>query len=401
MAQWRSGFSAWLAPVTVDAFRARWWDREPLLLQGRDPQLYDGLLDLDEVDRLLTGRGLCFPTFRLLKDGRVVPPESWTVPELPWGTGAVTGFGKPDAVVQHLQSGCTAVLEQVQRVVPTVARLCRAFEEALRCTTQANAYLTPPGSRGLTPHYDVQNVVVLQLHGAKRWRVHEARVERPLPSQPCAPGGCEPGALLFEATLQPGDLLSLPRGFVHVADTQDQLSLHLSLSALPVTWMDVMQELVARCASDPRFREAVDIDISGPNDAEGPLADAFEARLDAMAELADLDDTLDALARRFVDTRLPLLGGMVEALDAPVSVTRDSRLRRRTGLIHRIEVEGDFVTLRFHGRFVRLPWHALETARFVADGAAFCVRDVPGQLGDAERLALCRHLAQTGFLEPA
>ena len=45
-----------------------------------------------------------------------------------------------------------------------------------------NAYLSPPSARGLELHFDFHDVFVLQLDGAKRWRVWEplARTRDPI-----------------------------------------------------------------------------------------------------------------------------------------------------------------------------------------------------------------------------
>jgi NAD(P)-dependent dehydrogenase (short-subunit alcohol dehydrogenase family) len=44
--------------------------------------------------------------------------------------------------------------------------------------TQVNAYITPPSSRGFSPHYDVHDVFVLQVAGEKHWRIHEPVLRR-------------------------------------------------------------------------------------------------------------------------------------------------------------------------------------------------------------------------------
>lgn len=36
----------------------------------------------------------------------------------------------------------------------------------------SNAYLTPPGSQGFAPHYDDIDAFIMQLEGAKAWKVY-------------------------------------------------------------------------------------------------------------------------------------------------------------------------------------------------------------------------------------
>ena len=50
---------------------------------------------------------------------------------------------------------------------------------------------------------------------------------------------------VLECTLEPGDLLYMPRGFIHEASTkEDQHSLHITLSAAQKnTWGDLLQKV--------------------------------------------------------------------------------------------------------------------------------------------------------------
>ena len=49
---------------------------------------------------------------------------------------------------------------------------CTRLAAELGHPVQANAYVTPPPSRGFSAHYDVHDVFVLQLAGRKHWTIH-------------------------------------------------------------------------------------------------------------------------------------------------------------------------------------------------------------------------------------
>eukprot|EP00873_Tetraselmis_striata_P000117 jgi/Tetstr1/420381/TSEL_011497.t1 len=89
-----------------------------------------------------------------------------------------------------------------------------------------NAYLTPPGATGLPAHYDDHDVLVLQLSGAKLWRLRAPahpgvtlpRLYEPreaVRSLTRESGGSTPG--VQEVLLQEGDALYVPRGWAHQA----------------------------------------------------------------------------------------------------------------------------------------------------------------------------------------
>lgn len=107
----------------------------------------------------------------------------------------------------------------------------------------ANIYLTPPGSQGLAQHYDDHCVFVWQLFGQKQWRIspfpatHLPRLYEPVATVSGLKND-ESGDIQY--ILNSGDILYIPRGFVHEArtvsnenesrhDTSSGFSLHLTL----------------------------------------------------------------------------------------------------------------------------------------------------------------------------
>ena len=118
------------------------------------------------------------------------------------------------------------------------------LEEYFGAMVGANAYLTPAASQGFAPHYDDIEAFVIQLEGRKRWRVYECPEERrPLPrfsSEDFEKDAV--GEPLMDLVLEPGDLLFMPRGFVHQAETVSSVpSLHITLStAQNNSWADML-----------------------------------------------------------------------------------------------------------------------------------------------------------------
>jgi hypothetical protein len=156
------------------------------------------LLCLDDVDALVTSSALRIPTFRLVKDGSPLPPATYTTSGTIGGR-RYDGVAAPDKVLRAMDDGATLVLQGVHRYHPPLARLARDLEIALGHRCQVNAYVTPPGARGLRVHSDPHDVLVLQAFGTKAWEVH------PTPWQVRN----EPDAEVVEQLLTPGDLQDL------------------------------------------------------------------------------------------------------------------------------------------------------------------------------------------------
>ena len=136
------------------------------------------------------------------------------------------------ALKRGFQQGYSLLLNAVQARVPAVAALCAALEDGHRgAACAANLYLSPRGSQAFEAHFDPQDVLVLQLHGAKTWRLRTPLFALPRASDKFKPSSSElaslPPAVVLELT--EGSALYLPRGVVHEATADGAESLHLTV----------------------------------------------------------------------------------------------------------------------------------------------------------------------------
>eukprot|EP00980_Cylindrotheca_fusiformis_P007567 scaffold1580_cov116-Cylindrotheca_fusiformis.AAC.2 len=139
--------------------------------------------------------------------------------------------------------GCSVVLNHGELLSPWIAYLCQDLQEEFP-HVYANCYLTPPDSQAVPPHADDRDVFVLQLVGSKEWKVYE-RVPIPYPytheqvgkdGLPIPPPVLN-GPLCINTTLYPGDVLYMPRGFVHQAHSPaDDLSFHITIALATHDW---------------------------------------------------------------------------------------------------------------------------------------------------------------------
>jgi lysine-specific demethylase/histidyl-hydroxylase NO66 len=254
-----------LVATDVADFADRTWGREPLLSRADDlPQGFGDLLSAAAVDELVSERGLRTPFLRVAKDGTTLAERSFTAPG---GVGASIGDQvSDDKLVQLFSGGATMVLQGLHRIWPPLVRFTQQLASDLGHPVQANAYVTPPQSRGFDDHYDVHDVFVLQVEGEKRWRIRRPVHRAPLRNQPWTDrreqveraARDEP---LLDVVLRPGDCLYLPRGYLHAATALGGVSTHLTLGVHTWTRYSLAEELVAaalaRVAEDEEVRTAL------------------------------------------------------------------------------------------------------------------------------------------------
>ncbi|WP_369133229.1 cupin domain-containing protein [Modestobacter sp. I12A-02662] len=382
-------------------FTEQYWSRRPLLTRAEDTGgSFRDLLTLDDVDELLSRRGLRTPFLRIAKDGRVVDTQRFTTSG---GAGAeVADQVSSDAVLRLFSEGSTVVLQGLHRLWPPLIEFADQLAADLGHPTQVNAYVTPPSSRGFSPHYDVHDVFVLQVAGEKHWTIHEPVLPDPLRTQPwndraeqvAAAAEREP---VIDAVLRPGDALYLPRGHLHSAVALGRTSAHLTIGVHPVTrWSaaEAVLDLVRTLAGDdPELRRSLPLGVD--------LTDPDAVADDVAAVLAGLEHALHRIdpavvadrvrARTWAQVRPEPVAPLAQST-AAAELTADTVLRLRPRLrVQLREAEGDRVALVTGRRTHDLPAATRPALAALLAAGELKVGDLPG-LEPADQLTLARRL---------
>jgi bifunctional lysine-specific demethylase and histidyl-hydroxylase NO66 len=360
---------------------------------------FDDVLSLADVDRALTGSGLRRPAFRVVRDGAILPPSTYTRAART-GSTRIDDLIDPGRVLDLFADGATVVLQGLQRWWAPASRFCRELEQSLGHPIQANAYLTPPGAAGLAPHHDTHDVFVLQLAGTKHWTIREPTVELPLPRHASDHEAAAAQPVLFEADLHPGDTLYLPRGFVHSAAAQQGVSLHLTIGVLATTAHDVLRELVEAAGDDAAFRRNLPAGWPYDEGTATAVVKAVVADLADWLERAEPADVAVRLRDRFVANRTPLLAGQLLEIAELDRVDDATVVRRRPGTIATIAIPpGDtHLRLTLGDRRIVMPAGLETVVRRLLDGESHRVGDLADMLDAGSRLVLVRRLIREGAL---
>ena len=119
---------------------------------------------------------------------------------------------------------CTIRLLCPQQYNDTIHALLSLLEHEFHCMVGANIYCTPPNSaQGFAPHYDDIDAYIVQLEGYKRWKVYKPmQTNERLPrtsSRDYTTQDLVHIEPVLDIVLGPGDLLYMPRGWIHQACT--------------------------------------------------------------------------------------------------------------------------------------------------------------------------------------
>jgi ribosomal protein L16 Arg81 hydroxylase len=384
-----------LHPVDPGTFKTEYWEKRPLVISRKDCSYYQPLLSLSEIDYILAHSRMQSSDIRIVRNGQETPVSNLM------GPGGNLSAGGIEAMYQAYRKGSTIVLLYLQERWPPLRRLCQSLAVELSAGIQVNVYLTPPNARGLQTHYDTHDVFVLQTHGAKRWRIYHPSVELPLLQEPYnAAKGKDPGEPLVDTTLNSGELIYIPRGYLHDALSLESTSLHLTVGIKPVTWATVILSAIQSVINqDSRLRESLPPGFAADErlrkESEARLSEIITSIFDQIRPEAAIDDARNgALLARY-----PSLEGHLLDLEAERLVSLDTSVRRRADIQCTLTRDTDYIYLHFHGKIVRMPAHVETDLRFIiAETGEFTADDLPGELDSAGRVLLVRRLLKEGFL---
>ena len=378
-----------------EGFFADCYTRSPHLWHGSG---FDDLLSLEDIDDQLTGAGLRRPSVRVVIDGEAINPEKWTR-EARTGNSRIDDLVHPGRLLNLFADGATIVLQSLQRWWPPLTRYCRDLESTLGHAVQANAYLTPAGAAGLSPHHDTHDVFVMQVFGQKHWTVREPLVEAPLARHRSEHEAAARQPVLFETDLGPGDCLYLPRGFIHSATAQDGASLHLTIGVLATTVHEVLHRLVDQAGDEVAFRRALPPPSShgSPRDSLKTIIATFSEWLEAFDLDAISDDAVQSLTA-IRTNRMPLLDGQLVALTQLRDVGDQTVVVRRGQPRLSLDEMNRQLNVAVGDRRLELPLNLAPAVNRLLDGSAHRVHSLSDLLDEQSRVVLVRRLIREGVL---
>jgi hypothetical protein len=307
-----------------------------------------------------------------------------------------------DAVLRLFADGGTVVLQGLHRLWPPLIEFADSLAAELGHPTQVNAYITPPSSRGFSPHYDVHDVFVLQVAGEKHWRIHAPVLPDPLRTQPWQDraddvAAAAEGEPVIDAVLRPGDALYLPRGYIHSAEALGAISAHLTIGVHSVTRWSAAEsalDLVRGLAAEDRQLRAsfpLGLDLADPDGVREDVAAVIAGLQDWLGRV-DPDQVADRLrAQTWAQVRPEPVAPLAQST-AAAELTDDAvlQVRRRLRCVLRDGPDGG-LTLLAGRRSHSFPGSVREALSALLTAGELKVGDLPG-LDAADRMTLARRL---------
>jgi ribosomal protein L16 Arg81 hydroxylase len=375
-----------MAPVGRDAFLETYYEQKPLLNIRGEPERYSELLTLAMIDDFVASADLREGMIELTNRKNPIARDDYTYED---------GRISRTAVAREYLRGATIILPHLHESLFQLGEFSRSLEEIFSCHVQTNIYLTPEGNQGFPPHYDNHDVFIMQISGAKAWRLYDTPVATPYRGERFRLEVHTPSEVRQEFTLRAGDCVYIPRGLMHDAENVgEEPSLHITVGLITKTWADLLLEAVSELAlNEPGFRRSLPAGFATREFDREEARRHFEGLVDLVAKNASMDSAFDLMADNFIRGRRPNVAGVIMQ-HPPVPQPGDRFRRRRFVPWTAAEDEGALVIVGPGGdmRFTEADGDALDVA---LSGEPFAEAD----LACAEPAEMIRRLWTNGYLE--
>jgi ribosomal protein L16 Arg81 hydroxylase len=379
-----------LQPLSVETFLDEIWSQTHHHVKRGSPDYFDHLLPgPSTVDELLELFRRDPSAVRLVRGRDKKGSDNYRL---------VDGSLDVVAIRQEFADGYTIVLDGVERYVRAVGTLARSIEVELNFPIQVNTYITPPGQTGLAAHYDDHDVLILQVQGSKIWHLYLGadRPPREIQRESEKAVAVEGLPAPTDLHLKTGDVLYVPRGRVHAAETTSEQSIHLTVGIhAPTVLMLAIGALYSQSWCDdrlnarvpPRHLDDAELDAT----LRALVREAVETVEDPGAMAGGLGLLADSLVRR---GRCPPVGKIADAN----AIDGQTRVVKYQPLYSRVKAVEDGVALQFASLSTNVAADHEAALRFISSSTEpFRVGELPG-LRAAQQTDLVRTLIVSGFL---
>ena len=259
-------FADLIAPIDPATFFADYYGKKPLYIPAKDSAKkidkiaelpdWQGLSDMLNQNVIWSGSSL-----QLVLDRQLLPPAEYCQPTPDRNKQTQM---QPDAkrVMGWLERGASLIANDIDCLTPGLRRVSGILEDALDGKAQANLYCSWRQRQAFNSHYDTHDVFALHVLGQKRWKVYHQRDDWPIRHRRYTPNihsdkahEQRRGDIALDVTLQPGDLLYIPRGQYHDALASSDGTVHIAFGVTSVIGLDILELAADRLVDQSLFRQ--------------------------------------------------------------------------------------------------------------------------------------------------
>lgn len=376
-------FQRIIYPLTLSSFFSEYWGKQSLLVTRQNSNYYNNLFSFSDFDLILWSAKPSWGDIQLANNNKT---DQWInyAMDLPNITNLMSAY----------KQGDTIILNDLQTKWKPLAFLCRDIEKLFNFWVNINLYLTPPKSQGLSAHFDTQEIFILQLEGTKRWFLYNKRDSKSLEtnSTDLLCGNSQ------EYNLEPGDMLYIPEGVIHKAETEHNRSMHLTVGITTFRWATLLLSAVQIASEyDTQLKETLPIGFLNELNTQTITQEKLITLFEHLIKSIKIETVVEVLGEKFIKQLKTLQDTNFTALKDLQNINLNTIVKKCWGTVTQLIIRDNEICVRFPGNTVILP-NTIESAiRFILNAEEFAINNIPG-LTDSSKIILARRLIQEGLL---
>ena len=174
-----------------------------------------------------------------------------------------------DKVQNWILKGSSIILNEIEKLTNNLQDTVNDLQELTNGKCQGNLYFSMQSRQAFGPHCDDHDVFAFHFEGEKIWNIYENIEKNPI-NHPMFKYSAEErekkaGKIIDQVTLQPGDLLYLPRGQYHDALASKNGAIHIAFGLTYFKPIDLLSLLWEKFIVNEYMRQDIEKNITNEN----------------------------------------------------------------------------------------------------------------------------------------
>ncbi|MFY0628252.1 MAG: hypothetical protein JXR07_18295 [Reichenbachiella sp.] len=381
-----------LEQVGTETFFEKYFEKDFLHITGNAPDKFEKYLDEDVINDVITNQKLFATDTKMVKLGADMKVSDFTLEN--------TTVIDPSKVLKHFADGASIALSSLHDKHAPLKLLCDDLTKEFGQPFQTNIYVTPGGeSQGFTVHHDSHDVYVLQVSGSKKWFIYESVIELAVKDQGFDIEKHKHGEKTHEFIMNPGDVLYIPRGLMHAAQTMDEKSIHITTGALGPTWQDILHERINTLSLEHvEFRRGFKTKFwQNPDDPY--YKETFDKIISILGDKKSMVEGLNLNRELALNRYRPSYKNPLKQAELSASIDLETNVQVYPNISFNLEMIDGKLKIGLFNKEVELDEMLEPIVNFMIERQKFQVKDLTDDMDDESKVAFVQTLVLEGMLE--
>lgn len=381
-----------LYPVSIEEFFEKYFEQDVLHISRNHPDYYKDIFTSKELSLFLDRQDIFYPSIRMVQNGKELSSNTYTIQNVSIGHHKKDGIIDTEKMFYHFNNGSTIVVQAAQRIFYNLNNACGKIADYFKSPVQANMYVTPTRSVGFNPHWDTHDVFVLQITGTKTWHLFGTEKKLPVKGQTLDIKNFKKSPIKT-IQLYPGDLLYVPRGYVHDAMSDDGISTHITVGVLAHTWLRLFQNALSKLEDHEELRSAIPFwkmqDVN--------VTDKVKELLSIISKLP-LEKEIDSLAAKYKTIQPQQTSGYFESILLLDKTTGNTMFSLNRNVVFSTSETDEQIRINFLGKALEFPIKMKEVLYYILNQKEFSAGNLHTFLDVESANSLLKKLVKEGMI---